>query len=207
MVWRGKKPIKGFPLTSLAPDDDFDGPVLKPNWEWNYQPRAGMWSLTEHPGSLRLHAFEPLKAGIDGVGDVLTQRSLRTGRNEVTVMMSLAGIGDGQEAGIAHFAKTYCTLSVVQSGAMTTLVYNNEGQRRTGPAIPKSTLWLRSTWGFDGVSQFAYSLDGASFTPFGEPYQLTWGSYRGDRIGVFTERTTGVGGYVDVDSFRYKVQR
>jgi hypothetical protein len=64
-------------------------------------------------------------------------------------------------------------------------------------------IWLRSSWGLDGLSHYSYSTDGRNFTPFGEPYQLAWGDYRGDRIGIFTFNNKSDTGYVDVDSFIY----
>jgi beta-xylosidase len=208
MIWNGRKPISGAPLTSLAASDDFSSPTLQPEWEWRYQPRSGQWSLTERPGFLRLHAFAPLRADdFQTVGNVLTQRSLRTKHSEVTVKLDLTGMADGQQAGIAHFAQTYCTFGVLQNGSARTLTLNRNGQRTTGANISQATLWLRSTWDFDGKSQFAYSLDGVAFRDFDDPYQLTWGSYRGDRIGIFTFNKFGEEGYLDVDEFRYAVDR
>jgi len=32
---------------------------------------------------------------------------------------------------------------------------------------------------------------------------LTWGSYRGDRIGIFNYNTLANSGFIDVDWFRY----
>jgi beta-xylosidase len=207
MVWSGEKPVEGMPLSSVVTEDDFDGPALRPEWQWNYQPRASMWSLTERPGYLRLHAFAPLKPNdLKMVADVLTQRAFRSKQNEVTVKLDVSGMVDGQEAGLSHFAKTFASLSIVQQGDARTLSSNNNGARVAGPAIKQSTIWLRSTWGFDGMSQFAYSLDGKIFSPIGEPYQLTWGSYRGDRIGLFTVNAK-TGGWADFDSVKYKVAR
>ena len=64
-------------------------------------------------------------------------------------------------------------------------------------------LSLQSTWGSDGESRYAYSLDGETFIPFGEPYPLAWGHYRGDRIGIYTFHDNAQTGHVDVDFFRY----
>ena len=129
---------------------------------------------------------------------------MRTPRNEVTAKLDLTGLADGQEAGLAHYAKTFCTLGVVQAGGARTLTFNDNGRKTLAAMGPEAVLWLRSTWDYDGVMQFSYSVDGSSFIPFGEPCQLTWGSYRGDRVGVFT---TGERGYVDLDSFQYSVRR
>jgi len=65
------------------------------------------------------------------------------------------------------------------------------------------TLWLKSTWGADGQSQYSYSEDGKTFTNFGAPYQLAWGNYRGDRIGIFCFNNKTDDGYVDVDFLHY----
>ncbi len=207
MVWSGAKPIDGKTETTLSASDAFDAPVLKSEWEWNYQPRPDMWSLTEHPGYLRLHAFQPLRPGdFKAIGNVLTQRSFRTRRNEVTVKMDLSGMADHEESGLAHFARTYCTLAVVQEDGQRRLVYNNAGQQTVGPFVQSDTIYLRSTWGFDGKSQFSYSSDGIAYKPFGDIYQLTWGSYRGDRVGIFTVNPAIEAGFVDVDSFQYETE-
>jgi hypothetical protein len=36
-------------------------------------------------------------------------------------------------------------------------------------------------------------------------FQLTWGAYRGSRVGVFTFNPAGEQGYVDVDRVDYDV--
>ena len=208
MLWRGRKPISGFPVTSLVANDDFGDPLLKSEWEWRYQPRPAKWSLIERPGFLRLRAFRPLRSGdFKTVGNVLTQRSMRTKKSEVTVKLDIAGLVSGQQAGIAHFAKTFCTFTVVKKGADYTLLYDNNGRKTPGPRISQTILWLRSSWGFDGLSQYSYSLDGNTFKDFGSSYQLSWGSYRGDRIAIFTFNSEREDGFLDVDAFSYKLSQ
>jgi beta-xylosidase len=207
MVWRGKKPVEGQPEASVVASDDFDTPTLKPEWQWNYQPRAGMWSLTERKGYLRLKAFAPLKPDdLKSVGDVLTQRAFRSRQNEVTVKLDVSGMRDGQEAGLSHFAKTFASVGVLQADGARNISVNENGTRVAGPLLKQASVWLRSTWGFDGVSRFSYSLDEKTFVGIGDPYQLTWGSYRGDRVGLFTENAK-TAGWADFTSFRYEVVR
>lgn len=207
MVWRDEKPVEGMPETLVVASDDFDAPTLKPEWQWNYQPRAGMWSLSERPGFLRLHAFPSLKPNdLKTIGNVLTQRAFRSKRNEVTVKLDVSGMVDGEEAGLSHFARTFASIGLLQRGEVRTISVNENGARGAGPTVTQGAIWLRSTWGFDGVSQFAYSLDGTQFVPIGDPYQLTWGSYRGDRVGLFTVNGK-TSGWADFDSVRYEVAR
>ena len=208
MVWHAPKPVAGFPRTQIWADDDFSRKTLKPQWEWNHQPRPEKWSLTERPGFLRLHASRPLIAGdFKKAGNTLTQRSSRTPQNQVTVKLDLAGLADGQEAGLVHYARSWCLFGVTQRGGARTLTYNSGGQITSGPLLTKNALWLRSQWGFEGQSQYSYSLDGKAFVPFGAPYPLTWGDYRGDRIGLYSFNDDGENGFVDVDWFRYEVSR
>ncbi|MDP9037884.1 MAG: glycoside hydrolase 43 family protein [Acidobacteriota bacterium] len=205
MVWRGEKPVQGRPRTEVVASDDFTLPVLRPEWQWNYQPRGGMWSLAERRGFLRLHAFAPVHPdALTAVGNVLTQRAFRSAHNEVTVKLDLSGMTEGQEAGLSHFAKTSAAIGVVQTGEVRALSVRAEGRRIEGPVLKQKQVWLRSAWGFDGVSRFAYSLDGRTFTPLGPEYQLTWGSYRGDRIGLYTWNSSTTG-YADFTQFVYKV--
>jgi len=212
MVWNSKKPIRSIPSVSIQTDDEFNQPTLAVQWEWNYQPRKEMWSLTERNGFLRLHAFVPVKQNdkkdkrslLFRAGNTLTQRSMRTMQNEATIRVEIGGMTDGQTAGLCHFAGTYSTFGIKQINGVRNLVYDNNGSEQYGPRIITNAIWLKSTWGLDGMSQYAYSLDGITFTPFGDPYQLSWGNYRGDRIGIFNYNQLTESGYIDVDWFHYK---
>jgi hypothetical protein len=162
--------------------------------------------LTERPGYLRLKAFAPLAAdNLTKAGNTLTQRVLRTaGGATVTVRLELAGLGDGQHTGLCHYAETYAGLGVRRSGTTTTIAHNIGGSLTYGPVITQNAVWLRTSWDVNGVSRFSYSLDGSTFTAFGGTYQLTWGGYRGDRVGIYTYNPNGTG-YVDVDSVQYTI--
>lgn len=208
MIWRARKPIDGQPIDAPQTDDDFDTSTLAQQWEWNHQPRADKWSLTERPGFLRLRAFRPLKAGdLKTAGNTLTQRVFRTARGEATAKLDLGGMADGQFAGLCHYAKTTCAIGVTQRGGARGITFSLNGKTTDGPAIAGDAVWLRSTWDFDGNCDFSYSLDGQTFTPFGQRYQLSWGHYRGDRIGLFSYNDAAEAGHVDVDSFRQSFSR
>jgi beta-xylosidase len=203
-VWSGVKPVAGGPMATPAASDDFNEKSLPPQWEWNYQPRDAMWSLTERPGWLRLRAFQPLQPGnLMKAGNTLTQRIFRTSSNEVVIKLDLSGMADGQKCGLCHFSRSHSCLGATQQGGKRLLEYESNGKITPGPLLAGNDLWLRSTWGQDGLSHFSYSLDGRTFAAFGDPYQFAWGYYRGDRIGIYSFNDNGTAGYVDVDFFRY----
>lgn len=216
MVWSGLKPVAA-PMLPPGTSDEFSSGALPAYWEWNYQPRPDKWSLTVRRGFLRLHAFR----GLDGdnllkIGNVLTQRSWRSARCEFTTRVDLSGMADGQHAGIVHFssarnqnkpAANSASIGVVQRGMERFIEYSRDGTFTRGATLAGPVLFLRSTWSLEGKSQFSYSTDGVTFTDFGAPYPLQWGSYRGDRIGLFTYNNTAQAGHVDFDSATYAIQR
>ena len=195
----------GAPVATPQSDDDFNGPRLGVQWEWNHQPRADKWSLAERPGFLRLHAFKPLERdNLKKAGNTLTQRALRTSTNVVTLALDLSGLVDGQVAGLCHYSKNFSTIGVRRKNGIVTLESARNQTVTNGPVLNTRKLWLRSTWALDGKSSYSYSTNGTSFTPFGEAYQLSWGDYRGDRIGIFTYNNDAEAGYVDCDFFSYR---
>ncbi len=209
MVWLGKIPVKNKKIITLQTSDEFNSSTFGAQWEWNYQPRSDKLSLTEKPGCLRLYAFPPIeKNNILKAGNTLTQRTFRTPANEVIIKLDISGMADGQKAGLSHFGSpNYSTLGVVCEGASKTLEFNVKGIITAGPGIDGNNVWLKSTWGLDGVSQYFYSTDGSNFISFGKLYQLMWGSYRGDRIAIYNYNNKGDEGFIDVDFFHYSFNR
>lgn len=204
MSWGGKMPVAGGGRKTPRTSDDFGAGELAPQWEWNHQPRAGKWSLSERRGFLRLHAFPPLRPDdLMTAGNTITQRCFRSARNEVVLKLELAGMVDGQKAGLCHFAGTHSALGVVRDGKIRRIEYRENGRLEAGPEIVGDGLWIRSTWGLDGRSRYAYSVDGERFAEFGPAYALSWGHYRGDRIGIYNFTTKEEGGHVDVDHLTY----
>lgn len=204
MKWSGPMPFKNNEKLSIKRSDDFDDDRLSPQWQWNYQPRKDKFSLSERPGWLRLKAYFPLKVNqLMYAGNTLTQRSFRKQDNNVTVKMDIANMTDGQKNGLCHFSSQHAAIGIVKDGDNRFLEYRNNNHVTKGIQLQSWYVWLRSQWGLDGRSQFYYSLDGDHFMPFGEPYQLIWGYYRGDRLGIYCFNDKGESGFVDVDYFHY----
>jgi beta-xylosidase len=205
MVWSGRKPVADGPVVVPQTDDTFDGPQLGVQWEWNHQPRADQWSLTERPGFLRLHAFKPLRPDdLKAAGNTLTQRALRTVDNRVALVLEVGGMAEGQVAGLCHYSRDYSTLGVRCQDGVIRLESASNQTITQGPVLRTPRIWLRSAWGAEGKSHYDYSTNGTDFVPLGATYQLGWGNYRGDRIGIFTYNNNGEAGYVDCDSFTYR---
>lgn len=98
-------------------------------------------------------------------------------------------------------------IAVKQHGGVKRIEYNNNGETLEGDVVDGKHIWFRSEWGLDGKSVYSYSTDGDNYTPFGHPYQLSWGNYRGDRIGIFCFNDEQEKGYVDVDYSHYTIEK
>ena len=204
MVWRAPKPVAASPILTPQTDDSFDGPTLGVQWEWNYQPRAEKWSLTERAGYLRLHAWKPLRPDdLKRAGNTLTQRVMRTSRNVVTAELDVAGMADGQVAGLCHYSRNYATIAVRREQGVLTIETARNQKIVRGPEFKGRTVWLRSEWGLDGVCRFSFSTDGKTFGRLGETYTFGWADYRGERVGLSSYNNSGEAGYADFGSFTY----
>lgn len=206
MVLQGKMPINATQKATPQTDDEFIDTNLKPQWEWNYQPRSEKWSLAERTGWLRLKSFKSLeKDNLLKAGNTLTQRCFRTTENEVTIKLDVSNMANGEKSGLCHFATpNYSWLGVECFQDSIRIEYCLKGDIIAGPILKGKNIWLRSKWGLKGESHYQYSFDGIYFIDFGGSYQLSWGGYRGDRIGIFNYNNEGENGYVDVDFFKYK---
>ena len=186
MVWQSALPFQSLSVREgryrIERSDDFDNEQgLSSQWQWNYQPREDMYSLTERPGWLRLKAFLPLE----------TDNSQ---------------MAEGQHAGLCHFAQHSGCLGVVREGGHTCLELRQDDRAERGEHIESQYLWLRSIWGLDGWSHFYYSIDGDTFTHMGN-YNLSWGFYRGDRIGIYNYNNVSEKGFIDVDYLHYEMEK
>lgn len=205
MVWGGRLPSTDGSTFKLQRSDDFDNCHLDFQWQWNYQPRVEMFSLIERPGWLRLKAFHPLQSDrLMYAGNTLTQRCFRKSNNEVVIKMDVTAMTDGQKSGLCHFSAQHAALGIVKDKGTCYLEYRKNDTIVRGPALLTSFIWLKSRWGLNGSSQFYFSTDGDNFTSFGGSYQLTWGYYRGDRLGIYCFNEQQETGFVDIDYFHYR---
>jgi beta-xylosidase len=215
MVWDGKMPAADSKRQFPQGSDNFDAKTLAPVWEWNYQPRKDKWSLSERPGFLRLHGFPGLDGGnLLKVGNVITQRVVRTSGQSFVARLELSGMADGQHAGLAQFtahprsanpAESTASVGVVMEDGKRYLEISRDGSYTRLQPWAHETIWLRSSWSLDGKSILAVSADGKQFKPVLPDFPLTWGAYRGSRAGLFTFNPSGERGYVDVDDVTYAI--
>ena len=208
-----RKPVAGMPVRVPATSDEFDGPTLGLQWQWNANSDARWYSLTERPGSLRLHTLVVPEAD----GYVRASPSMLTQKPPaptfvVNTHVQLNDGAEGDRAGLIVNAMQYAWLGLRKSGGAIQLVYTSctpakvrctESSSVILPHAPDA-LYLRMTIAEGAKASFSYSTDNVSFTPAGEPLAISKGRWVGAQMGLFAvgERSGARPSSLDVDYFR-----
>ena len=209
MAWQLPKPIQGYAPTLPLGNDEFDKPMLHPQWMWNHVPDSSKWSLTERPGYLKLYSSSTNGKGFFKAPNTINQRYMHSDSTVVTIKLEIAGMNNGQKAGLAHFngGKNYAFIAVAKQNGAFRMEFERDGQSMIGSALTtgQSELFLRTRMGAADKADFEYSFDGITYHKLGGSYPMKAGNFRGDMIGMFTYNDGRRGGFVDLDWFHYLV--
>lgn len=205
-----KKSFAGTPAES----DEFDGPKLGLQWQWQANPEPG-WALpAPNAGVLRLTAAEQ-RGELKNLWDApnLLLQKFPGPAFTATAKLEFTALSDGERAGLVVFGTDYATLALEQRGGELVVAQSvckgaSTGAREKELAFvhaPNKTLFLRARVLEGGRTEFSFSHDGETFAELGEPFQAQPGRWVGAKIGLFAQRgdeRTRESGYADVDWFR-----
>ena len=205
------KSVKRLPTT-----DTFRDASLGMQWEWNHNPVASAWSLTERSGWLRLKTAGIAQELHQSQG-MLTQRIFAdTERPSTgTIRLDVSKLKEGDRAGICIFQDPYAMLCVERTAKGYQLLWRQDKVRnggrdfapaeKTQPIKPKKgIIYLRGAIKFkEDKARFYYSLDNKTWQPFGGETHQTFNLtvFVGSRFGIFCQATKQLGGYADFDWF------
>lgn len=201
-------------IPGIAASDEFDRRpgerALPLVWQWNHNPDARFWSLTQRPGFLRLTTGR-VDTDFLAARNTLTQRTLGPECSAMT-SIDMSNMKEGDCAGLALLQKRYGWVGVKADGTGRTIVMVSAESdspveiERVPLAQPKA-VFLRADCNFkDGADKadFFYSLDGKTWTAIGKTLKMvyTLPHFMGYRFGLFNFATQTSGGFVDFDFFR-----
>ncbi len=216
-----------FDLLPIDPDGGYHARNgMKLYWQWNHNPIDEAWSLTEHPGHLRLKTARVVD-NMQVAPNTLTQRMAGpecTGE----VKMDVAHMKDGDICGLASYNSDSGVLRVVKKGKRHFLQLTEEQSVFKDPRdiervdvnviteIPlkfskkgANDVYLRVNGDFNpgrDKATFAYSLDGEKWIDFDHEIPMTFDYRRhfmGTKFALFNYATKETGGHVDVDWFHF----
>ena len=222
----------GEPATSIVCSDDFGAPTLGLHWQWNHNPVATAWSLTERPGWLRLKTSRVVP-NLYLAPNTLTQRMMGPTCSGI-VSIDYSKMKDGDCAGFTAFNGDSGVLTLRKTGKTVTLemseqkvsltdsekaVSNVDVKAVESVALNKASkqqkIWLRIDGDFqpghNDAANFYYSLDGDHWTQIGTKNYRCVFDYRrffmGSKFAIFNYATKKTGGYIDVDAFVFHTPR
>jgi len=200
-------------VETLVASDDFDRaagePPLPLAWQWNHNPVEDLWSVYERPGWLRLTSGR-VDGGLVATRNTLTQRTFGP-TSVATTAVDAGKLRDGDYAGLGLLQRHYGFVGVKVEGDKRSIVMvrSEEDEPVEVEAVPArgDLVHLRAECDFrDRVdtATFAYSLDGESWVPIGEPLRMryTLPHFMGYRFALFNFATKQPGGVADFDYFR-----
>jgi len=196
---------------TASDENAWNGSSLGLTWQWNHNPDHRYWSLTARPGHLRLTTGS-IASGVLDARNTLTQRTYGP-TSAAAVALDVSGMKDGDVAGLAALQQKYGYVAVEAADGARRLVMrraDRDGRVAfTSAPVPLTaeTVLLRVDVDFRDAADratFAYSLDGAGWTPVGDTLAMEYGldHFTGYRFAVFCYATAETGGHVDVDWFR-----
>ena len=178
-------------------------------WQWNHNPDNANWSLTAHPGSLRLTSGR-VDSELSQARNTLTQRTFGP-ESSATTMIDVSHMKDGDLAGLTVFQKKYGLVGVKATGDGRSIVMisarSNKPEEIASIPLTQRTVFLKIDCDFkDRIDKayFYYSLNGKDWSAIGEPLHMVYDipHFMGYRFGLFNFATKTVGGFVDFDFFR-----
>lgn len=198
----------------LTGQDTFPGPRLAPRWEWNHNPDPGGFTVDD---GLHLRAVS-VTDDLYAARNTLTHR-IQGPSSTATIELDHAGLTPGDRAGLAVLRQSSAWIGVVRDDDGTRVVVRDgltmdeswdttsTGTERASVEVTGTRVWLRAAAdirpGTDRTATFAWSADGTTFHPLGEPLVLdaTWQFFMGYRFGIFHHAARRLGGSVTVRSF------
>ena len=208
----GDKGVKRLPTS-----DAFDAASLGMQWQWNHNPVASAWSLTERPDWLRLKTAS-VTAQLPQAQGMLTQRIFaEQGKASTgTIRLDVSKLQVGDRAGICIFQDPYAMICVEKTSKKGyQLLWQQDKVRNAGRDFvadekvqtikpKKGIIYLRAAIKFgENKARFYYSLDNKTWEPFGgeTPQTFNLTVFVGSRFGLFCYATKQLGGYADFDWF------
>lgn len=199
-VWQ--KPIESKTIFAPQTDDDFSNPTLSLQWQFNHNPTDRAWSLSAHPGSLTLKAL--MSSTFRLARNTLTQKVMGN-VSEATVAMDFTEIADGQRCGLACMGKENKVLGIKMEKGQKSLYIANDTTETNTTVLSGKLVYLRVSIDMPNRQfQFFYSTDNIHFIPYGSPFFIPFGFWKGARVALYCYNKTQEAGAVSFQWFRYK---
>jgi beta-xylosidase len=213
-----KKPNVGkvFPIITPAASDEFNGPVLGRQWQWQANPQAG-WAFPTANGSVRMFAvYQPDSINnLWNLPDILAQK-LPAEAFVARVKVKFSPHLINERFGLIMFGAGYAYISLEKKEGGIYIVYKENSKADKNHAetevstypVKGNDLYLQIRVQQGGICHFGFSENGNEFTTIEKPFTAKPGRWVGAKVGMFClgNKITNDAGFADVDWFRIEKQ-
>ena len=223
-----KKPNTGKQqeACSLEASDDFTKEKLDLMWQWLGNPKENFYSLTAHPGHLRLYCKNPSKAVKPILwenSNVLTQKLVCPSFTAESCLL-LNGLGEAEQAGMVMMGGDYAYLGVRVIDGKKKLIVSESADKKDGAIrangqstdkeekvaiLEELSESQEKVWLFFVIEEASpkpvfgmkYSLDGENYHEVPIQFQPSDHTWVGAKIGLFANvlSETEKNGYGDFE--------
>jgi beta-xylosidase len=203
-VARYRKPGVGGsqPLAAPQTSDEFDGPNLGLQWQWQANHQREWYSLTSKPGWLRLFAVSLGEKNLRDAPNLLLQKlPARTFALETRV--AFAPQAAGQRAGLVVMGNQHAALTLRASQAVVAVALVVDGTEVTVREVSAAVIDLRVEMRDGGVCTFCFSVEGRPFETLSPSFRAVEGTWIGAKVGLFCTAESVSMGFADFNYFRF----
>jgi beta-xylosidase len=180
------------PPLGLATSDNFSGPKLGLQWQWEANPQPTWASLSARANTLRLECVPLRQRSLWHAGNLLLQK-FPAPSFEVTVGLEFAAEAEGDRAGLVVFGYDYAWIGLRRDGDRLSVVYAtcpnaHEGRDEHDLAVTSTTttkIELRVTVSADARCEFAYRIGTTPFIAIAASFQARPAKWVGAKVGLF----------------------
>ncbi len=200
-VMRYKKPdLPSQPISCPATSDSFDSGSLGFQWQWNHNPDAAGWSLTERRGWLRLKGA-PVEGNALRIPNILTQK-LMGACGLIRVRLDASGLSEGQSAGLILFGRRSFSFGVLKTRGSLLIIAgrDNKPGEPISEAFSEREITLQLSIQYLTEVHAAYGFgDGAFIEACSGEELLSAGVWKGCRVGLYTRDGCGCADFADFE--------
>lgn len=205
------KPKVSVPACPSMPQDadEFEAPTLGLQWQWQANPQAGWFSLTDRPGHLRLFARGDARTELRDRPNLLLQK-LQACSQFITTKVHLVPNDPGVTAGLIVTGLERASLALRPADHRTwALVVTAKGHESVIGHVRQPEVELGIVIDATGRAEFRFRANDGDWQSVAGAFRVREGVWIGAKVGLFTSATgllrsgqSAACGYADFSYFR-----
>ena len=192
------------PVAVPASSDEFDGPTLGPQWQWQANHDDAWASLGARPGALRLTPRSAPGGDLARAPSLLLQK-LPARAFTAETLVEPSGTAGSSVAGLVVTGRQPAAVAVREAGGAVEVSLVVGGKTVETASLPAGAVRLRVSFADGGACRFSYGSASEGLRAFATPFTAEKSAWTSAKVGVFAVAAdrSDAPGWADFDSFRF----